>query len=61
MNILWGSLVAIIGVLMVVAGTAKSEFIISRLMVARSRLLWDEGDAVPAGQPASNINQTAWQ
>ncbi|MDA9858818.1 hypothetical protein N9D23_11920 [Rubripirellula sp.] len=46
MNILWGSLTATIGLLMLVAGTAKSEFILYRLMVARSRLLWGEGDAV---------------
>lgn len=46
MNILWGSLTATIGLLMLVAGTAKSEFILCRLMVARSRLLWGEGDAV---------------
>ena len=46
MNILWGSLTATIGLMMLVAGTAKSEFILYRLMVARSRLLWGEGDAV---------------
>ncbi|MCP4886208.1 MAG: hypothetical protein GY904_06295 [Planctomycetaceae bacterium] len=46
MNILWGSLTATMGLLMLVAGTAKSEFILYRLMVARSRLLWGEGDAV---------------
>ncbi|MGB0596904.1 MAG: hypothetical protein ACPGLY_09450 [Rubripirellula sp.] len=46
MNILWGSLTATIGLLMLVAGKTKSEFILYRLMVARSRLLWGEGDAV---------------
>lgn len=46
MNILWGLLMATIGLLMLVAGTAKSEFIIYRLMVARSKILWGEGDAV---------------
>jgi len=34
------------GQLVLVAGTAKSEFIIYRLMVARSRILWGDGDAV---------------
>ena len=46
MNILWGLLMATIGLLMLVAGTAKSKFIVYRLMVARSRILWGEGDAV---------------
>jgi len=46
MNILWGILMATIGLLMLVAGTAKSNFIVYRLMVARSRILWGEGDAV---------------
>jgi hypothetical protein len=34
------------GLFMLVCGTMKSEFIIYRLMVARSRILWGEGDAV---------------
>lgn len=46
MHVFWGSLMAVIGLLMLVAGTAKSEFIIYRLMVARSRIFWGEGDAV---------------
>ena len=37
---------AIIGVYMLVSGTTKSEFMIYRLLVARSRILWGEGDAV---------------
>ena len=44
MHIFWGLLMAAAGLLMLVCGTAKSEFIIYRLMVARSRILW--GDAV---------------
>ena len=31
---------------MLACGTMKSEFIIYRLMVARSRILWGDGDAV---------------
>ncbi|MFY9253276.1 MAG: hypothetical protein WAO83_07465 [Fuerstiella sp.] len=46
MYVIWGSLMAVIGLLMLVAGTAKSEFIVYRLLVARSRILWGEGDAV---------------
>ena len=44
MNMLWGFLMAAAGVFMLICGTTKSEFIIYRLMVARSRILW--GDAV---------------
>ncbi len=44
MHIFWGLLMAVAGLFMLVCGTAKSEFIIYRLMVARSRILW--GDAV---------------
>ena len=35
---------AVAGLFMFVCGTTKTEFIVYRLMVARSRLLW--GDAV---------------
>jgi len=44
MHIFWGLLMAVAGLFMLVCGTAKSEFIIYRLIVARSRILW--GDAV---------------
>ena len=37
---------AAVGLFMLVCGTLKSEFIIYRLMVYRSRILWGEGDAV---------------
>ena len=46
MNSLWGLLMAAAGLFMLACGTMKSEFIIYRLMVARSRILWGEGDAV---------------
>ena len=46
MHILWGTLMAVVGLFMLACGTVKSEFIIYRLMVARSRILWGEGDAV---------------
>ena len=44
MNILWGVLMAIIGLFMLFCGTVKSDFVVYRLLVARSRILW--GDAV---------------
>ena len=46
MHVLWGLLMAAVGLFMLVCGTLKSEFIIYRLMVSRSRILWGQGDAV---------------
>ena len=46
MHVLWGLLMAAVGLFMLVCGTLKSEFIIYRLMVSRSRVLWRQGDAV---------------
>ncbi len=46
MNTLWGTLMAAAGLFMLACGTTKSEFFIYRLMVARSRLLWGQGDLV---------------
>ena len=46
MHIFWGLLMAAAGLFMLVCGTMKSEFIIYRLMVARSRILWGTGNAV---------------
>ncbi len=34
------------GLFMLACGTMKSEFIIYRMLVARSRILWGKGDAV---------------
>jgi len=42
MHILWGCLIAAAGLFMVICGRSKSEFIIYRLMAARSRILWGE-------------------
>lgn len=41
MNI-WGIVTAAIGVLLLIWGTTKSEFVIYRLLVARSKLLWGD-------------------
>ena len=46
MNVLWGVLMAAIGLFMLVCGTIKSEFVVYRLLVTRSRILWGQGDAV---------------
>ncbi len=42
MHILWGILMVAAGLFMLVCGHSRSEFIIYRLMVARSRRLWGE-------------------
>jgi len=42
MNILWGILIIIAGVLQLIGGKLKTNFIIYRLMVARSKILWGE-------------------
>ena len=42
MHILWGSLMIAVGLFMVVCASQKSEFIIYRLFVARSKILWGE-------------------
>ena len=40
MNILYGIMIIIAGFLLLIGGTLKSDFIIYRLMVARSKMLW---------------------
>lgn len=40
MNLLWGILIVLAGLFLLVCGTLKSEFVLYRPLVARSRLLW---------------------
>ena len=40
MNYLWGTLMALIGLFLLVSALKKSKFIIYRLFVARVKLLW---------------------
>jgi len=42
MNLLWGGLIIVAGLFMLICGLLKSDFIIYRLMVARSKILWKE-------------------
>ncbi len=42
----WGILMSAVGLFMLVCGTLQSEFIVYRLMVHRSRMIWGPGDAV---------------
>ncbi|MEO0492809.1 MAG: hypothetical protein AAF081_05275 [Actinomycetota bacterium] len=44
MGVLWGLIMAAIGVLFVVWGRTESTFVVYRLLAARSRILW--GDRV---------------
>lgn len=46
MNVVWGLSMAAVGLFMLVSGTMKSEFAVYQLLVARSRILWGEGNAV---------------
>ena len=44
MNIFWGILMIAIGALLSISGFLKSEFIIYKILVAKSKILW--GDKV---------------
>lgn len=55
MHVLWGILMTSAGLFMLVCGTLKSEFIIYRLMVARSRILLGQGDAVHRSYQVSGL------
>lgn len=46
MHILFGSLMSGIGIFMLVCSSLQTDFIIYRLLVARTRIAWGEGDAV---------------
>jgi len=42
MNILWGCLIAAVGLFLFISGTMKSQFVLYRILVARSKILWGE-------------------
>ncbi|WP_442505885.1 hypothetical protein SH528x_004698 [Novipirellula sp. SH528] len=42
MHVLWGCLIVAAGLFMLVCGLRKSDFIVYRLMAARSKILWGE-------------------
>jgi hypothetical protein len=44
MHVVWGLIMAAIGLFMAVCSFTKSDFVVYRLLCARSRILW--GDAV---------------
>jgi hypothetical protein len=41
-TVAWGVLIAVIGAVFVLWGRTKSDFVIYRLLAARSRMLWGE-------------------
>lgn len=44
MTVLWGGLILLVGVLFVAWGRTQSDFVVYRLLAARSRMVW--GDRV---------------
>jgi len=44
MDLIWGVFIIIVGALMLIGGTLKSDFVVYRLLVARSKMIW--GDKV---------------
>ena len=40
MPILWGILLVLAGLFLLICGTLRSQFVVYRLLVARSRMLW---------------------
>ena len=42
MHILWGVLIIIAGLFMLISATLKSNFIVYRLLVYRSKMLWGD-------------------
>ncbi len=53
MHVIYGVLMAVAGLFIVVSATLRREFIIYRLMVARSRVLW--GDRVHLFHQVSGV------
>ena len=42
MHLLWGILIVLAGLFLTISGTLKSNFIIYRLLVYRSKILWGD-------------------
>jgi len=42
MHLLWGILIVLAGLFLLVCGRLKSDFIVYRLIVARSKILWGD-------------------
>jgi hypothetical protein len=46
MNVLWGSVMAAVGIFFVLCGSTKSKFFVYQILVARSRIMWGEDGVV---------------
>jgi hypothetical protein len=42
MELLWGILIILAGLFLCISGSVKSNFIVYRLFVARSRIIWGD-------------------
>jgi len=42
MHLLWGTLIVVAGLFLLICGRLRSEFLVYRLIVARSKMLWGE-------------------
>ena len=42
MGIVWGPIIAAIGVVFITWGRGRSKFVVYRILVARARILWGE-------------------
>lgn len=42
MNLLWGALIILAGLFLAICGLLRSNFLVYRLLVARSRILWGD-------------------
>jgi hypothetical protein len=42
MHLLWGILIVLVGLFLLISSSKKSNFIVYRLIVARSKILWGD-------------------
>jgi len=42
MSLLWGILLVLAGLFLLICASLRSQFVMYRLLVARSRILWDD-------------------
>jgi predicted DNA-binding transcriptional regulator len=42
MSVFWGAAIVIVGLCLLICGLVESDFILYRLLVARSKILWDK-------------------
>jgi hypothetical protein len=42
MHLLWGILIVLVGLFLLISSSKKSDFLIYRLIVARSKILWGD-------------------